>query len=87
MKVESIGLEELPKIGELTFNVPENNTVSFSDRLNRIDENISALAKGEDIDFHTLLIEMEKAKLTLEYSVAMRDKLIDAYKEITRMQV
>lgn len=87
MKIESIGLEELPKIGGMTLSVPEKNSVSFSDRLNRIDENISALAKGEDIDLHTLLIEMEKAKLTLEYSVAMRDKLIDAYKEITRMQV
>ncbi|WP_339388263.1 flagellar hook-basal body complex protein FliE [Vibrio caribbeanicus] len=87
MKVESIGLETLPKISELSLNRTEDNAVSFSERMNRIDENISALAKGEEIELHTLLIEMEKAKLTLEYSVAMRDKLIDVYKEITRMQV
>ncbi|MCG7489150.1 flagellar hook-basal body complex protein FliE [Vibrio sp. Of14-4] len=86
MKVEKIGFEELPKLGSVDLNLQPGN-VSFSDRLNRIDDTISALAKGEQVDLHTLLIDMEKAKLTLEYTVAMRDKLVDAYKEITRMQV
>ncbi|MYM60626.1 hypothetical protein GTG28_15445 [Vibrio sp. OCN044] len=86
MKVEKIGFEELPKLGSVDLNLQPSN-VSFSDRLNSIDDTISALAKGEQVDLHTLLIDMEKAKLTLEYTVAMRDKLVDAYKEITRMQV
>ncbi|MEZ8236004.1 flagellar hook-basal body complex protein FliE [Vibrio lentus] len=87
MKIESVSFEELPKIGNINLNLPEKNGISFSERLNRIDESISALAKGDDIELHTLLIDMEQAKLTLEYSVTVRDKLIDVYKEITTMQV
>ena len=36
---------------------------------------------------HDLTIAMQKAETALQYTVAVRDKLLDAYKEIMQMQI
>lgn len=46
-----------------------------------------ALALGEVKDVHQALITMEQARLALELTVQVRNKLIDAYQEISRMQI
>jgi len=46
-----------------------------------------ALAVGEIEDVHQALITMEQARLALELTVQVRNKLIDAYQEISRMQI
>jgi len=91
MKVEAISGDLLKSLqsealmgSELNIQV---NQVNFTDQLASIDERIIAVSKGEKIELHELMIDIERAKLSLEYSVALRDKLIDVYKEVTRMQV
>lgn len=44
-------------------------------------------ALGESENTHDLLIAQTKANVALQYTVAVRDKLIDAYKEIMNMQI
>lgn len=44
-------------------------------------------ALGESDNTHDLLIAMTKAEVALQYTVAVRDKLIDGYKELMQMQV
>lgn len=44
-------------------------------------------ALGESDNTHDLLIAMIKAEVALQYTVAVRDKLIDGYKELMQMQV
>ncbi|NLM52717.1 MAG: flagellar hook-basal body complex protein FliE [Firmicutes bacterium] len=46
-----------------------------------------SLALGEVKDVHQALITMEQARLALELTVQVRNKLIDAYQEISRMQI
>ena len=87
MKVEGISSGDVSIIGGLSIDSNNETGPSFSERLSSIDDRISALANGHNVELQTLLVDMEQAKLTLEYSVALRDKLIDAYKEITTMQV
>ena len=43
-------------------------------------------AMGLSEDTHTLMIAQQKANLSLQYTVAVRDAVIDAYKEIMNMQ-
>lgn len=45
------------------------------------------LASGETSDVHTAMMAAEKAELSLQYTMAIRNKLIEAYQEIMRMQV
>lgn len=42
---------------------------------------------GEVKDFHTVIIALEEAKLTMQLAVEVRNKLIESYQEISRMQV
>ena len=45
------------------------------------------LLTGESDDLSGLLIDMQKAELSLNLALQIRNKVIDAYTEIMRMQV
>lgn len=45
------------------------------------------LIAGEMADTHNIMIDAEKADLTLRMTLAVRNKVLDAYNEIMRMQV
>lgn len=59
--------------------------------LNNQQKTIDALndrfVKGEMTDVHQLMIASERASLGLELTVQVRNKAIEAYQEIMRMQV
>ena len=44
-------------------------------------------ALGEADNTHDLLIAETKANIALQYTVAVRDKLIDGYREIMQMSI
>lgn len=44
-------------------------------------------ALGESENTHDLSIALQKASVALQYTVAVRDKFLDAYKEIMQIQV
>lgn len=44
-------------------------------------------AMGETENTHDLMIAMQKASTALQYTVTIRDKLLEAYKEIMQMQI
>ncbi|MCA9460551.1 MAG: flagellar hook-basal body complex protein FliE [Nitrospira sp.] len=46
-----------------------------------------AVARGEDVNIHQAVIAGEKAGLSFQLMTKVRNKLIDAYEEIMRMQV
>lgn len=50
------------------------------------DEEIK-FALGETDNTHDLTIALQKASTALQYTVAIRDKLLEAYKEIMQMQI
>ena len=44
-------------------------------------------ALGQSDSTHDLTIALQKAQTALQYTVAIRDRLLEAYKEIMQMQV
>lgn len=52
-----------------------------------VDKLNTQFVKGEVSDVHQLMIASEKASLGLELTVQVRNKVIEAYQEIMRMQV
>ncbi len=42
---------------------------------------------GEIQDVHQVMIAMQEARLTMQLAVEVRSKIIEAYQEISRMQV
>jgi len=44
-------------------------------------------ALGETEDTHDLTIALQKASTALQYTVAIRDKVVEAYRELMQMQI
>ena len=44
-------------------------------------------ALGQTENTHDLTIALQKASTALQYTVAIRDRLLDAYKELMQMQI
>lgn len=44
-------------------------------------------ALGETDNTHDLTIAMQKASTALQYTIAVRDKLLEAYREIMQIQI
>ncbi|OGO39889.1 MAG: flagellar hook-basal body complex protein FliE [Chloroflexi bacterium RBG_16_57_9] len=61
------------------------------DNLNRVqveaDASSARLAAGEPVDLHDVMLAVEEADLSLRLALQMRNKLMEAYQEINRMQV
>lgn len=49
-------------------------------------EKILSFASGESQNVHELMISMQKASLAMSMTTAVRNKALEAYKELTRLQ-
>ncbi|GLY10491.1 flagellar hook-basal body complex protein FliE [Pseudobacillus badius] len=47
----------------------------------------SKLVKGEDVDLHQVLIAGQKASVAMQLTMEVRNKAVEAYQEIMRMQM
>jgi flagellar hook-basal body complex protein FliE len=48
---------------------------------------VQKLAVGEATNLHQVMTELEKAKLSFEMVVTVRNKLLEAYQDVMRMQI
>lgn len=48
---------------------------------------VSALATDEPVDLHEVMLAVEQANLSTQLALQVRNKLIEAYQEISRMQI
>lgn len=54
---------------------------------NDADTMTQKLINGQNVDLSQVMIAQQKANITLQTAVEVRNKVIDAYQEIMRMQV
>lgn len=50
-------------------------------------DSVKALTRGEVKDLHQVMIEMSKAELGFKFMMEVRNKLVEAYQEVSRMTV
>ncbi len=59
--------------------------------LNQSQENsdnlMQQLAQGDNVDLHSVMIGLEENNVNFNVAMGIRDRLVDAYREIMRMQV
>lgn len=63
------------------------NIKTTNDYLSAWEDEEIKFALGETENTHDLTIAMQKASTALQYTVAIRDKLLEAYREIMQMQI
>lgn len=94
----NISGSEIFKIDKSGFEEKKENGVSFQDFLKQSIEEVNdlqvdaenknvMLATGKIENIHDVTIASEKAKVALDLTLAVRNKVVDAYREIMRMQV
>ncbi|MGB9839447.1 flagellar hook-basal body complex protein FliE [Thermovenabulum sp.] len=96
MEINRIEKVSLNPIG-LNQRKEENSSefINFlKEALNRVNDlqkdyenKINDFLLGNDVNVHDLMISAEKARLSLELTVQLRNKAIEAYQEIMRMQI
>jgi len=77
-----------------TSSVTEGFTQVFGDAISKVndlqkqsDVAIGKLATGESKGLHEVMIAMEKSSISFQFLTQVRNKALDAYHEIMRMQV
>jgi flagellar hook-basal body complex protein FliE len=88
-------LEEIRKSSDSSQkSAVESVGESFSSILNGLNESqlntdslVQQMAAGEDVDLHDVMIALEENDINFKVAMGIRDKLVDAYREVMRMQV
>ncbi len=81
-----------------TIKAGSKSDVKFADTLSEFVGDVNSLQleskakseafiKGEPVDIHDVMISAEKAKTSFELLMELRNKAIELYKEVNRMQV
>jgi flagellar hook-basal body complex protein FliE len=60
---------------------------ALSDTMNQADAASQALATGQAKDISSVVMQVEKASLELQLASQIRNKAVDAYQDLFRMQV
>ena len=79
-------------------NLNESDKVNFTDVLNnavnkvndsqvKANNDIEALIKGDDITMHEVMLSTQAAQISMQLMLEMRNKLYDAYKELSSVQL
>ena len=77
-------------------NVESNGSFGgiFKDALDKVndkqliaDDLTDRFIKGEDIEVHDMMLATEEAKMSLQLAVEVRNKMVEAVQELTRMQL
>lgn len=102
MKIQGINPNSIEfnkiKTGSLNNNIGGPGVASFENVYNKLvtgvntdqldaDKATTAFLNGEDIELHEVMIAAEKAKTSLDLLVEIRNKTLDMYKELTRIQI
>lgn len=56
-------------------------------QLQQANQAVDQLALGGNVSVQDVMIAMEKARLSLDFAVQVRNRIVDAYQEFMRMQV
>jgi len=60
---------------------------NVNDLQNSANTAIDKMASGEAADVHEVMIAVEKAKVSFDMLLQIRNKMLDAYKQIMQMQM
>jgi flagellar hook-basal body complex protein FliE len=101
MSIQPISSNPIPVIPEINpAQKPSSSgsatqiTQTFENMLNTLNESqlnsdalVEKMARGESVDLHEVMIGMEENNVNFNVALGIRDKLVEAYREVMRMQV
>ena len=84
----SVRMQQLSEEPKKSFGEILNSSIGKINQLRKdADKAIQGLATAQKTDIHGTMIALEKASVSFQLMMQVRNKVIDAYKEIARMSV
>lgn len=80
-----IPTQDTAPAGQMTFSGLVQDYVNRAQEIGRVGEQMSILGVQGQADMATVATAVNEAEITLQTVVAIRDKVVDAYREILRM--
>jgi flagellar hook-basal body complex protein FliE len=79
----------LPAAGEPDFqDVLKKAVLSVNEAQNSAQAKVQSFSNGEsNMTLEEVMVSMQKANLSFQTMIAVRNRLVDAYKEVTNLQV
>ena len=68
-------------------NVLSDAISKFNDSEVNANNKIESLIKGEDVDMHEVMLAMQESVLSLQALIEVRNKTVEAYQEISKLQL
>ena len=99
MAIQSIGTNSILNNLNISNTTEEKtNGTSFSnvlsDAISKVNDSevnannkIESLIKGEDVEMHEVMLAMQESVLSLQALIEVRNKTVEAYQEISKLQI
>lgn len=99
MDIQSIGTSSILNNVNIQKPVEENSKeTSFSkvisDAINKVndaqvtaDQKVEGFISGEDVSMHDVMLSMQESQLSMQLLIEVRNKVVEAYQEINRVQL
>jgi flagellar hook-basal body complex protein FliE len=84
--VKGIGVPEATEKGSFKA-LLEKSLGEVNDLQSVAEEKIRKFATGEVSDLRDVMVAVEEANLAFQFTLQMRNKIVEAYQEISRLQV
>ncbi len=81
------GTTDIGRIDKTFQNVLSKAVDEINESQTRADTQIEQLAAGKVENVHQAMIALEEASIVLQFTSQVRNKVVEAYQEIMRMQV
>lgn len=87
-------VNEANKLNTTPYEAQQNFATSLKDAISKVNEQqitsdtmTQKLINGDNVELHEVMIASQKASITLNATMEVRNKVIEAYQEIMRMSV
>jgi flagellar hook-basal body complex protein FliE len=81
------GIAADPNLGSVAGKSLDRVLQNVSDYQHNADKMVIDLATGKDTNIHNTMMELEKADIALRYTVQLRNRALNAYEELMRIQI
>ena len=94
MRVQNEGFDKPIPIGEGAKSEGGSFADMITDAINSVDQaqktadqNVQDVVMGKSDNIHEVMISMQKAQLSFQMMTEMRNKVVETYQELSRMQI
>lgn len=99
MNIQSIGSNSvINNVSISNKDINNENSTSFSkvigDVINNVNDKqiesnnmIDSFIKGEDVTMHDVMLSMQESQMSMQLLIEMRNKMVEAYQEINKVQL